>query len=233
MSLPNTSSIKMPILQELTATGGTDNLRFLYERLIDYFPQLTNVEIIDIKSGTNKNWRKAVQKAGKTLEENDFIIRERGVWSITKKGKEAAETETSGFTLTKSKTKTLSHINIQEMLVEIANSLGFYAETEFEFYDVVWREREQSPRLSHIFEVQSKGNLDSALAKLKRAYQAQRTKPYLVISTEKDLNRARKSLTFEFQDIESVITILTFAQIKRIHQNLKNIGEIIKDFLLK
>ncbi len=117
--------------------------------------------------------------------------------------------------------------------MEIGESLGFYAETEFEFYDVIWRERQQSPRLSHIFEVQSKGNLDSALAKLKRAYQAQRTKPYLILSTERDLNRARKSLTFEFQDIEPVITILTFVQIKRVHQNVKNIGEIIKDFLLK
>ena len=75
MSLPNTSTIEMPILQELVATGGTDNLRFLYERLLDYFPQITNIEIIEIKSGTNKNWRKAVQKSGKNLEENDFINR--------------------------------------------------------------------------------------------------------------------------------------------------------------
>jgi hypothetical protein len=233
MSLPNASSIEMPILQELVATGGTDNLRFLYERLLDYFPQLTNAESFAIKNGASKNWRKATQKAGKILEQNGFIIRQRGIWSITEKGKEAVDAETSGFTLTKNKSKMLSHINIQEMLVEIGTSLGFYAETEFEFYDVIWRERERNPRLSHIFEVQSKGNLDSALVKLKRAYQAQRTKPYLVLSTERDLNRARKSLTFEFQDIEPVITILTFAQIKRVHQNVKNIGEIIKDFLLK
>ncbi|MCA1637766.1 MAG: hypothetical protein LC768_05420 [Acidobacteria bacterium] len=107
MTLPNASSIEIPILQELVATGGTDNLRFLYERLLDYFPQITTVEIIAIKNGASKNWRKAIQKAGKTLEENDFIIRQRGVWSITKKGNEAVEAETSGFTLTK-KNKTLS-----------------------------------------------------------------------------------------------------------------------------
>lgn len=233
MSFPNASSIEMPILQELSATGGTDNLRFLYERLTGYFPQLTNNEIFEIKNGVNKNWRKSVQKAGKTLEENNLIVRERGFWSMTAKGKKAVEEETSGFTLTKNKARLLSHQNIQEMLVEIGNHLGFDAQAEFEFYDVVWRERKQSPRLSHIFEVQSKGNLDSALAKLKRAYQAQRTKPYLIISTERDLNRAKKSLAQEFQDIEPFITILTFPQIKRIHQNLKNIGEIIKDFLLK
>jgi hypothetical protein len=233
MPLPITSSIEMPILQELTATGGTDNLRFLYERLTDYFPQLTSAEILEIKSGAHKNWRKAVQKAGRILEENDFVKRERGVWSISEKGKRAVEAEISGFILTTDKSKTLTHVNIQEMLVEIGVNLGFYAETEFEFYDVIWRERERSPRLSHIFEVQSKGNLDSALAKLKRAYHAQRTKPYLVLSTEKDLNRVRKSLDQEFQDMESEITVLTFAQIRGVHQNLKNIGEIVKDFLLK
>ncbi len=119
------------------------------------------------------------------------------------------------------------------MLVEIGESLGFYAETEFEFYDVIWRETPKSQRLSHIFEVQSKGNIDSAFAKLKRAYQAQRTKPFLVIASERDLNRARQSLSREFQDIETVVTILTFAQIKQVHQNLKNIPEIIKEFLLK
>jgi hypothetical protein len=98
---------------------------------------------------------------------------------------------------------------------------------------VVWRETEKSQRLSHIFEVQSKGNLDSAFAKLKRAYEAQRTKPFLVISTEKDLNRARQSLRREFIDIEQRVTLLTFAQIRTIHQNLSGIAEIIKELLLK
>jgi hypothetical protein len=119
------------------------------------------------------------------------------------------------------------------MLVEIGFALGYEAETEFEFYDVVWRENKNTLRLSHIFEVQSKGNLDSAFAKLKRAYEAQRTKPFLIISSERDLNRAGKSLSREFQDIESQVCILTFVQIEQVHQNLKNIAEIIREFLLK
>ena len=233
MPIPKVSSIEIPILQELVATGGTDNLRFLYERLLAYFPQLSEKEISEIKNGRNKSWRNAVQKAGKILDEQNLIERERGNWTITERGKNEAAKETSGFTLTISQTKNLSHTNIQAMLMEIGESLGFYAETEFEFYDVIWRETAKSQRLSHIFEVQSKGNIDSAFAKLKRAYQAQRTKPFLVITSERDLNRARKSLSREFQDIETVVTILTFAQIKQVHQNLKNIAEIIKEFLLK
>ncbi|MDQ3179910.1 MAG: winged helix-turn-helix domain-containing protein [Acidobacteriota bacterium] len=233
MPLPKISSIETPILQELVATGGTDNLRFLYKRLIAYFPQLSESEINEVKGGKNKNWRNAVQKAGRTLDADGFIKRNNGVWTITEKGRLEVEAETSGFALTTSETANLSHANIQEMLVEIGESLGFHAETEFEFYDVVWRETPNSPRLSHIFEVQSKGNIDSAFAKLKRAYNAQRSKPFLVLTTERDLNRARKSLSREFQDIEKVVTILTFTQIRQVHQNLKNIAEIIKEFLLK
>ncbi len=221
----------MPILQELVAIGGADNLRFLYERLPAYFPQLSEEEIGD---GRNKYWRGAVQKAGKSLDEQNFIERERGNWTITEKGRKEVEREISGFALiVEEEEETLSHTNIQEMLVNIGECLGFHAETEFEYYDVIWRESVKSERISHIFEVQSKGNIDSAFAKLKRAYQAQRTKPFLVIASERDLNRARQSLSREFHDIETVVTLLTFAQIKKVHQNLNNIAEIIKEFLLK
>ena len=231
MSLPQINLIEMPVLQELAATGGTDDVRFLYERLIGYFPQIEEREITEIKSDKNKNWRKAVQKAGRSLDEKNFIKRNRGLWTITEKGKEAARSETLSFTLTESNAEPTTHSNIQIFLVEIGEFLGYYAETEFEYYDVVWREKPNSPRISHIFEVQSKGNIDSAFAKLKRAYQIQRSKPFLVISSERDLTRARQSLTREFQDIESAVTILTFVQVKQIHRNLKAIGEILPKFL--
>ncbi len=233
MPIPKISSIEMPILQELVATGGADNLRFLYERLPAYFPQLSEKEISEIKAGTNKNWRNAVQKAGKFLDEQKFLEREHGNWKITEKGRKEVEKEVAGFALTVSQQESLSHAEIQKMLLEIGENLGFYAQTEFEYYDVIWRETPNNLRISHIFEVQSKGNIDSAFAKLKRAYQAQRTKPFLVIASERDLNRARQSLSREFQEIETVVVILTFAQIKQVHQNLNNIAEIIKDFLLK
>ena len=233
MSFPQTSNIELPILQELSDTGGTDEVRFLYERLIAYFPQITEEETVEIKNGENQTWRKTVQKAGKTLDEKNFIRRNRGLWKITEKGKTKISEETSGFTLTESKHNELSHLHIQEMLVEIGESLKFYAEKEYEFYDVVWRETLKSPRLSHVFEVQSKGNIDSAFAKLKRAHHNQRSKIFLVISSERDLNRARKSLAQEFHDIESILVILTFPQIKIVHHNLKYIAEILKEFLLK
>ncbi len=231
MSLPIIGTIETPILQELKIVAGTDDVRFLYGRLIAYFPQLSEQEIDEINRGDNPSWRKAVQKAGKMLEEKGFIKRLRGIWKITEKGSAMIATETSGFTLTKLESAELNHQNIQEMLIEIAGSLGFYAEQEFEYYDVIWRENETSSRISHVFEVQSKGNIDSAFAKLKRAFDAQRSKPFLILSSERDTNRALKSLTREFRELENSITILSFAQLRKIHENLSAISEFLPNFL--
>jgi len=221
----------MPILHELIAVGGADEIRFLYERLIAYFPQLIEQEVLAIKSGSNKSWRKAVQNAGKTLDDNGFLNRKNGFWTVSEKGREIVHTETLDITLTKSDDSQLSHVEVQKLLIQIGESLGFYAEAEFEYFDVIWRENVKSPRISHVFEVQSKGNIDSAFAKLKRAYHSQRTKPFLVLASERDLNRARQSLVREFQDIASAVTIMTFVQVKKINRNLKSIGEILPKLL--
>ena len=231
MSLPISSTIEIPILQELNAVGGTDDVRFLYERLSGYFPQISESEISEIKRGGNNSWRKGVQKAGKMLDEKNFIRRSRGIWTITEKGNAVIESESSGFTLTNLKSAELNHLNIQEMLIEIAESLGFYAEKEFEYYDVIWRENKNSSRISHVFEVQSKGNIDSAFAKLKRAFDAQRSKPFLILSSERDTNRALKSLNQEFRELEKSITILSFAELRKIHENLAAISNFLPKFL--
>jgi hypothetical protein len=233
VSFPTFSSIEIPILQELAAVGGSDDLRFLYQRLIAYFPQLSQKEISEIKTGINKNWRSAVQRAGKSLDEQNLITRQRGIWTITKIGEDLAADHSSGFTLTKTECENIPHIKVQLMLVSIGKNLCYDAEEEFEYYDVVWRTSSNTLRLSHIFEVQSKGNIDSAFAKLKRGYEAQRSKPFLIISTERDLNRAKKSLSREFEDLAGIVTILTFQQITKVYQNINNIKEMLNLFLEK
>lgn len=231
MSLPYSPNIETPILHELSAVGGTDDVRYLYSRLISYFPSLSDAEISAIRSGKQKYWKKAVQKAGKNLDENKLIRRERGIWTLTERGRKTVETETEGIIFFQTEKDKLSHRDIQALIVEIGEFLGFYAETEFQFYDVVWRETPNSQRLSHVFEVQSKGNLDSAFAKLKRAYDAQRSKIFLILSSERDTNRARKSLSQEFREIENVLNILSFAELRRIHHNLAAIAGFLPDFL--
>ena len=231
MSLPVSHSIETPILQELSAVGGGDDLRYLYERLIAYFPQISESEMAEIRNGTNKSWRNAVQKAGKMLTEKNYLERSHGYWKLTAQGRKIVAAESLIFDVGSVVENPNSHLGIQKLLAEIAGSLGFFAALEYEFYDVVWRETAQSSRLSHVFEVQHRGNLDSAFAKLKRAYQGQRSKPFLIVSDEKNLRRARQSLDREFQDLHDIVTILTFTEIEKTHRNLQACGDILPKFL--
>ncbi|HEY0459644.1 MAG TPA: hypothetical protein VGC97_10940 [Pyrinomonadaceae bacterium] len=233
MPLPLSTNIETPILQELFAVGGTDDVRFLYERLISYFPSLSDTEISAIRMGEQRFWKKLVQRAGKSLDETNQIHRERGVWSLTEKGRKSVEAETQGIILTKTdvENSALSHGQIQEILIRIGEILGFHAEKEFQFYDVIWRETPYNQRLSHVFEVQSKGNIDSAFAKLKRAHDAQRSKIFLILNSERDANRAQKSIAQEFRELENVLTILSFAEVRKIHENLSSIAKFLPNFL--
>lgn len=233
MSLPLNHLIETPILQELLAVGGTDDVRFIYTRLISYFPSLSDAETFLIQNDENASWKKAVQKAGKSLSEQKLILRDRGIWKLTEKGREKVLAENSdfSFSISSEKIETLSHQSVQQIIIEIGEMLGYYCESEFEYFDVIWRESETSKRISHVFEVQSKGNIDSAFAKLKRAFDAQRSKPFLIIDSERDTNRARKSLENEFRELSGVITILGFAEIRKTHKNLKEIETVLPQFL--
>lgn len=237
MPYPKYYEITNPILQELNAVGGTENVRFLYEKLLPYFPQLTDEEIFQIKNGINKKWRALVQEAAKSLDTESFITRNQGIWEITEKGREEVAAAREDFQPTQFEQKELNHGEIQQMLIEIGASLNYFAEKEFEFYDVVWRISANSPRLSHVFEVQSKGNIDSAFAKLKRAHEAQRSKTFLILASERDMRRALREISFEksgaFHELSDVLTIFSFEQIRKTHQSLLTIGEILPKFLDK
>ena len=241
MAYPGVERLELPILQELVATGGTDDVRFLYERLVAYFPQLESGETAGAGDRhTRAPWRRLVQRAGRTLDEKREIERERGNWTITGAGRKRATEEATQFSLTETAAREsngnapLTHGDVQQMLLDIGRILGHHAQREFEYYDVVWRASEASPRLSHVFEVQHKGNIDSALAKLKHAYDAQRSKPFLVVASERDTNRAHKHLsearTGSFHEIGRVTTILSFEQLRRLHRALASVEEVLVRF---
>ena len=237
MPYPSVERIELPLLQELAATGGAEHVRFLYDRLVAYFPQLGPEEVLAAGDGHRRQWRRLVQAAARDLDERREIERDRGRWRLTERGRRRVADEEIQFTfeaplpIEAAAAEGLSHVEVQIMLVEIARVLGYYAEAEFDYYDVVWREAEDSPRLSHVFEVQRKGNVDAALAKLKRAYDAQRTRPFLVVDSERDTNRAERQLslarTGPFHEIGRVTTILSFEQLKRLHRSLTSVGDIL------
>ena len=238
MAYPGVARIELPILQELVATGGVEDVRFLYNRLAGYFPQLDESEVRAMTNGHRAQWRRLVQRAGRELSDKKQIERRRGRWTITQSGRKRVSDEGQAFSLTDqhetSRTDELTHGDIQQMLLDIARVLGYYGQSEFDYYDVVWRESESSPRLSHVFEVQHKGNIDAAMAKLKRAYEAQRSKPFLIVATERDTNRANRNMsqarTGAFHEIGRATTILSFEQLNRLHRALTSVEEILKVF---
>jgi len=199
-------------------------LRYLYERLPRYFPQLTRQDLDERAETGRSRWFRAVQRAGRQLEEKGELRREKNQWKITAKGLKRVEAEAMRLDAEPAqierKGKTLTHKEAQAMLVEIGLMLGKHAEAEFEHYDVVWRDSASSPRLSHVFEVQISGSVDSALTRLKHAYDAQRSRPFLVIADERDRRFAGKRLTGSFHEIWDIITVIGVGELQRLYEAL-------------
>ena len=100
MTYPSAARIELPILEELIATGGREDVRFLYERLVAYFPQLEEGEIRAIANGHRSQWRRLVQRAGRALNDQRQIERRRGFWTITGLGRKRATDEGQSFSPT-------------------------------------------------------------------------------------------------------------------------------------
>ncbi|MGI9106194.1 MAG: hypothetical protein ACR2G4_08100 [Pyrinomonadaceae bacterium] len=242
MTYPGVARLELPILQELVATGGMDDVRYIYERLVAYFPQIDDAAHDANGNGELRQWKRHVQRAGRELADKRQLERRRGLWTITAQGRKRVADEAPSFSFSLELAPTpqtgsaaFSHTDVQQMLLDIGRVLGHHAESEFEYYDVVWRASETSPRLSHIFEVQRKGNVDAALAKLKRAYEAQRSKPFLVVASERDTNRAQQQMsqarTGAFHEIGRVTTILSFEQLHRLHRALTSVEGLLAEFI--
>lgn len=239
MAYPGVARIELPILQELVATGGAEDVRFLYQRLVGYFPQLATDEVHALSNGHREQWRKLVQRAGRMLSEKRQLERRHGHWTVTAAGRQRASAEGLQFSLNDGPTQgavaaaELSHTDAQQMLLDVGRVLGYHAESEFEYYDVVWRASELSPRLSHVFEVQRKGNIDAALAKLKRAYETQRSKPFLIVTSERDTVRAQKQMsqarTGAFHEIGRVTAIMSFEQLQKLHRALTSVEDLLAE----
>src|SRR5215475_2828705 len=211
MPFPDTSRLELPILQELKATGGGDQLRYLYGRLPRYFPQLTRQDLEDRAESGRSRWARAVQRAGRQLEEKGELRREKNHWKITARGLRRVEDEAMTLdapAAVERKEKTLTHKEAQAMLVEIGLMLGKHAEAEFEHYDVVWRDAASSTRLKH-------------------AYDAQRSRPFLVIAGERDRRFAGKRLTGSFHEIWDIITVIGVGELERLYEALKTHKDMI------
>ena len=220
MPFPETTRLELPILQELHATGGSDQVRYLYDRLTGYFPQLTDDDLTERGAGGRNRWRALVQRAGKQLAEAGELQRAQSRWTLTPRGVKRVAAEAMQFTPSLAPqptvTRALSHRDAQDLLVSLGQLLGRHAEMEFEHYDVVWREGAHAPRLSHVFEVQIAGSVDSALTRLKQAYETQRSQLFLVIGAERDVAFAQKRLAASFHEIAHAVTVIGVGELQRL-----------------
>ncbi|HZN10399.1 MAG TPA: hypothetical protein VFC61_01910 [Blastocatellia bacterium] len=231
MSLPEVARVEVPILLELKATGGRDQLRYLYERLVRYFPQLTAEDLGGRTGAGRSRWHRVVQSAGRELEGRGELRRAREAWELTPRGLRRAEAEIlepeAAPAPAGHAARALTHREAQAMLVEIGRLLGRHAAAEFEYYDVVWRESAAAPRLSHVFEVQISGSVDSALTRLKHAYDAQRSRPFLVVADERDERFAGRRLSGSFHEIWDVITVIGTGELARLYEALRDHADLL------
>ncbi|HKX33065.1 MAG TPA: winged helix-turn-helix domain-containing protein [Blastocatellia bacterium] len=237
MSFPELARLELPILQELKATGGSDQLRYLYQRLVRYFPQLTAQDLNERTEHGRSRWNRLVQRAGRQLEELGELRRDRDRWQLTARGVKRVEAEAlqpePQPEVPARKGRLLTHQEAQSMLIEIGRMLGRHAEAEYEHYDVVWRDSSTAPRLSHVFEVQISGSVDSALTRLKHAYDAQRSKIFLVIADERDTNFARKRLSGSFHELWEAITVIGIGELQQLYESLKSQEMLLASLIVR
>jgi hypothetical protein len=225
MPFPESSRLELPILQELKATGGRDQPRYLYDRLTRYFPQVMPQDLAEKTSAGRSRWHRVVQIAAKHLLEQGELRRAGAAWELTAKGARRVADEDLQIApaplTTDTQARTVTHKEAQAMLVEIGLLLGRQAEAEYEHYDVVWRDSISAPRLSHVFEVQIAGSVDSALTRLKHAYDTQRSQLFLVIADERDHRFAGKRLSGSFHEILAIITVIGTGELQKLYAALK------------
>ncbi|MBX5320362.1 MAG: EVE domain-containing protein [Candidatus Bathyarchaeota archaeon] len=125
----------------------------------------------------------------------------------------------------------LTHSELINMIVELGEMFGKSAEREYLAgpyrYDAVWK-RVKVGNPTKVFEVHDKGVLDSALAKLKHAYDIWSADLFLVVTRHEDKERAKVLLAGSFHEIGEVTTLMQPEEIKEMYEYKKKFIELEK-----
>lgn len=124
-----------------------------------------------------------------------------------------------------------THSELIAKLVELGEILGKYPESEFISgpyrYDVIWRKvKIGSP--TQVFEIHHKGVLDSALAKLKHAYDMWSANLFLIVTNHKDKEKAKLLLSGSFHEIGDVTMLVQPEEIREIYEYKKRFALLEK-----
>ena len=131
------------------------------------------------------------------------------------------------------------HERLKELLSQVGDILGYYPQTEVHetpyVYDVVWRTFSQAPRPSFVFEVQDKGNLIEALAKLQHAKDTWGSRLFLTVTGDRDRRRIEKLvaplLTGTFHRLARDLILLHPEQLERLYEPLNQNRDLIRRLL--
>lgn len=212
--------LELPLLQELAAFGGTDGLESLAQRLWRYVPPPG----VGAESVTREGLRLLLRHTARVLLRRGELSRTGRLWHLTPQGKKRLELEGMPVSLELETDAFLSfassHKQTQQQLLEIGQMLGRDAALEVEYYDVIWRDRPHAPRFSHVFEVQFKGSVDSALTRLKQAWSLGRSRPILVVADARSERVAKERLESAFHELLPVLQLITSAEVARLHASL-------------
>jgi hypothetical protein len=242
MTFPKQSDIELPILIAVEAAGG--ELRptpALFEDLATYFPELTSEDLRAAnRSGVN-TWENKVHWARLRLVHRGELDKSRyGVWGVTEKGKERIRREVGDVARVKEKRESL-HSQLARKIAEIGAILGKYARRELHegpyTYDVVWKDAEWLPRVTHVFEVQHKGNVLEALVRLKHAYDNWGARLFLIVTGERDRSRVEKLLApyfaGAFHEIGAVTALLSPEEVDELHSTLARHRAVLERFVAR
>ena len=242
MSFPKRSELELPILLEVEGAGGElhPNGGF-FKELATYFPQLTDEDLRAINRTGINTWENRVHWARLVLVHKGEIDKARyGVWRITKKGRERIRSEVGEAKQAK-EVKESVHSKLARQIDEIGRILGKYAKRELRegpySYDVIWKDAEWLPRVTHVFEVQDKGNVLEALVRLKHAYDNWGARLFLVITGERDRTRVEKLLVpffaGAFHEIGSVTSLLGPDEVEELHATLARYRDVVGRFVAR
>ena len=131
------------------------------------------------------------------------------------------------------------HEHLKELLRQVGDILGYYPETEVHespyIYDVVWRTFPQAPRPGFVFEVQDKGNLIEALAKLQHAKDTWGSRLFLTVTGDRDRRRIEKLvaplLTGTFHRLARDLVLLHPEQLEKLYESLDQNRDLIRRLL--
>lgn len=124
--------------------------------------------------------------------------------------------------------ESLSHEQIQSMLVDIGRIQKFLAEPEFVMdtgrLDVVWRRIEKSVP-TYVFEVQVSGDLYHALGKLKHAYDLWNSHIFLVAHPT-DWAKCDQLLTGTFHEIRHRLRFIPIDKIRELYERKRSFKDL-------